>query len=177
MHNEQIPHMPIEGRIYMMRKTRVMLDSDLAALYRVPIKALIQAVKRNQKRFPSDFIYLLTREEVMALRSQSVTLENAQNSPPASGRGKYRKFQPYAFTEQGVAMLSSVLHSERAIQVNIQIMRIFVSIREQAATHQDLWLMIDAMEKKYDTQFQVVFKSIKLLIEKPKDGPEDYRRF
>ena len=177
MNNEQMPHMPIEGRIYTMRKTRVMLDSDLAALYGVPIKALMQAVKRNHKRFPGDFVYLLTGQEVAAIRSQIVTLESTQNNPGASKRGKHRKYQPYAFTEQGVAMLSSVLHSERAIQVNIQIMRIFVNIREQATTHQDLWLMIDAMEKKYDTQFQVVFKSIKLLIEKSKDGPEDYRRF
>ena len=166
MNNEQMPHMPIEGRIYMMRKTRIMLDEDLAKLYGVSTKALTQAVKRNPERFPSDFMYVLTNNEVTILRSQIVT---------SSWGG--RRYRPCAFTEQGVAMLSSVLRSERAIQVNVQIMRTFVSIREQAATHQDLWLMIDAMEKKYDAQFQVVFKTIKLLIEKSRDNPEDYRRF
>ena len=169
MKNEHLPEMPAQDRIYVIRSNRVMLDEDLAELYGVSTKALVQAVKRNQERFPSDFMYHITDKEVTRLRSQIVTSNK-------EGRGG-RRNAPYAFTEQGVAMLSSVLRSRHAIQVNIQIMRTFIKIRDQVAAHQDLWLMIDAMEKKYDTQFQVVFKSIKLLIEKSKDGPEDYRRF
>ena len=159
-----LPYEPVEGRIYTVRNTRVMLDMDLAVLYGVTTKALIQAVKRNLERFPSDFMHLLTDKEVAILRSQFVT---------SSWGG--RRYRPYAFTEQGVAMLSSVLNSTRAIQVNIQIMRTFIRMREMAVAHKDLWLKIDEMEKKYDSQFQVVFKAIKLLIDKPKD--DERRRF
>ena len=144
-----------------------MLDEDLAQLYGVPTKVLIQCVKRNAERFPDDFMYLLTNEEVTGLRSQIVTSNRV-------GRGG-RRYAPYVFTEQGVAMLSSVLNSTRAIQVNIDIMRTFVIIRETALTYKELQLKIDELEKKYDTQFQIVFKAIKLLLEKSKDGPGSQR--
>ncbi len=111
----------IEKKIFLIRGLNVMLDSGLTELYRVETKVLNQAVKRNLKRFPGDFMVQLTKEENKALRSQFVTLK--------PGRGHHRKYLPYAFTEQGVAMLSSVLNSERAIQVNIAIMRVFVNIR------------------------------------------------
>ncbi len=160
---------PLQNRIYLIRNTRVMLDSDLAELYGVSTKVIVQAVKRNPERFPRDFMYHLTDKEVVDLRSQIVTSNK-------EGRGG-RRYKPYAFTEQGVAMLSSVLRSKRAIQVNINIMRTFVRMRELAVAHTDLWLKIDAMEKKYDNQFQVVFKALKLLIEKPKGDPGSQRRF
>ena len=160
MLNNNLPNEVVEKRIYFIRGNRVMLDKDLSMLYEVPTKVLIQAVKRNQKRFPSDFMYYLTDKEVAILRSQIVT---------SSWGG--RRYRPYAFTEQGVAMLSSILNSDRAIQVNIQIMRTFVKMRELALTYKELQLKIDELEKKYDTQFQVVFKAIKLLLEKPKDNP------
>ena len=153
----------VESRIYTARNNRVMLDEDLAQLYGVSTKALIQAVKRNAERFPDDFMYVLTLQEVTGLRSQIVTSNRV-------GRGG-RRYAPYAFTEQGVAMLSSVLNSARAIQVNIEIMRTFVMIRETALSYKELQLKIDEFEKKYDTQFQVVFKAIKMLLEKPKDNP------
>ena len=162
MNQENLPYESVENRIYLVRGNRVMLDHDLAKLYGVETKALIQSVKRNPKRFPSDFMYVLTDKEITILRSQIVT---------SSWGG--RRYRPYAFTEQGVAMLSSVLNSDRAIQVNIQIMRTFVRIRELALTYRELQQKIDEMEKKYDSQFQVVFKAIKLLLEKPKDGTGD----
>jgi hypothetical protein len=112
----------IEKKIYLIRGHKVMLDSDLAALYEVKTRALIQAVKRNISRFPPDFMFQLTFQDVAALRSQIVTLKK--------GRGEQRKYAPYAFTENGVAMLSSVLNSERAVQINIAIMRVFVKLRE-----------------------------------------------
>jgi hypothetical protein len=160
---------PVKRRIYIIRGTRVMLDEDLARLYGVTTKVLIQAVKRNRERFPSDFMYHILDKEVMALRSQFVTSKKA-------GRGG-RRNNPYAFTEQGVAMLSSILHSEEAIQVNILIIREFVKMRELASAEEDLWAKIDEMEKKYDKQFQVVFKAIKLLLDKPKDDPGYNPRF
>ena len=156
----------VESRIYFVRGNRVMLDHDLAGLYEVPTKVLIQAVKRNLKRFPGDFMYYLTDKEVAILRSQIVT---------SSWGG--RRYRPYAFTEQGVAMLSSVLNSGRAIHVNIQIMRTFVKIREMASTYKELQQKIGELEKKCDAQFQVVFKAIKLLLEKSKDEPGDRTRF
>jgi hypothetical protein len=155
---------PSENRIYMVRNTRVMIDEDLAKLYNVPTKVLVQAVKRNLERFPGDFMYHLTNKEVIDLRSQFVTSNR-------EGRGGRRSL-PYAFTEQGVAMISSVLRSKQAVQVNIQIMRVFVRARELATAHTDLWLKIDALQKKYDGQFQVVFRAIKTLLEKHNEGPE-----
>lgn len=153
----------IEKRILLIREQQVMLDTDLAELYEVETKVLNQAVKRNIKRFPDDFMIQLTKEEYEVLRSQTVTLES-------SGRGKHRKYMPYAFTEQGVAMLSSVLRSERAVEVNIQIMRAFVKLREVMATHKDLARKITELEKRHashDENFRVVFDAIRRLLEPP----------
>jgi phage regulator Rha-like protein len=147
----------IEGKIYMIRGHKVMLDSDLAELYDVQNKVLLQAVKRNIKRFPADFMFQLKNQELAALRSQIVTLKR--------GRGQHRKYPPYVFTEQGVAMLSSVLNSERAIQVNIAIMRAFVKLREMLSAHKDLSRKLEQMEKKYDAQFKIVFDAIHQLMQ------------
>ena len=141
----------VEKRIYLIRNKRVMLDRDLSILYNVKLKVLNQAVKRNLERFPEDFMFQLAKDEAERSRSQIVTLKQGENI----------KYRPYAFTEPGVAMLSSVLNSREAIQVNIQIIRAFIRMREVQTAHMDLWLKIDALEKKYDQQFQVVFKAIK----------------
>lgn len=132
-----------------------MLDADLAEMYGVPTKALSQAVKRNIERFPEDFMFQLTGEEHEFLRSQIVTSNE--------GRGG-RRYLPRVFTEQGVAMLSTVLKSKRAIEVNITIMRAFVRLRELMSTHKDLALKLDDMEKKYDRQFKIVFDAIRQLM-------------
>lgn len=154
----------IAMKILFIRGKRVMLDSDLANLYSVKTKHLNRQVRRNIKRFPSDFMIQLTRKEYQEiLRCQFVTLET----------GKYSKYLPYAFTEQGVAMLSSVLNSERAIMVNIQIMRTFTQLRRMLLTNRDLKRKIEEMEKKYDKQFAIVFKAIKQLLEPP---PEKQKR-
>jgi hypothetical protein len=140
-----------------------MLDRDLAYLYGVPTKVLNQAVKRHKNRFPEDFMFQLTMEEAklwwtdirgVGLRSQIVTLK----------RGKHIKYRPYAFTEHGILMLSSVLNSERAIQVNIEIMRAFVRLRRILSSHADLTHKLDELEKKYDAQFRVVFDAIRKLM-------------
>jgi len=154
----------IESKIYLIRGQRAMLDRDLAELYCVTVKQLNQAVKRNTERFPEDFMFSLTTEETLSLRSQFVTLKN-------SGRGQHRKYLPYAFTEQGVAMLSGVLNSRLAVQVNIEIMRAFVKIRHMLSTHKDLWKKIQEIESKYDHQFKAVFDAIEQIMieeEKPK---------
>lgn len=156
-----VPIELIASKIYLMRSVKVMLDRDLAELYGVETKVLKQAVRRNIDRFPADFIFELTKEENQSLRSQNVTLK----------RGQHSKYLPFAFTEQGVAMLSSVLKSDRAIQVNIQIMRAFTQLRKMLSTHEDLKRKIESMEKKYDQQFQIVFEAIKQLLseeDKPK---------
>jgi len=153
----------IERKIILIRGQKVMLDSDLAELYGVEIRVLNQAVTRNIKRFPSDFMFQLSEDEDKSLRSQFVILK--------TGRGKHRKYLPYVFTEQGVAMLSSVLNSERAIDVNIQIMRAFARLRKMIASHEGLARKLDDLEKKYDGQFHVVFEAIRQLMateEKPK---------
>jgi len=131
-----------------------MLSSPLAHLYGVEPRVLVQAVKRNIDRFPADFMFQLNEQEFRSLRSQIVT----------SSWGGLRRAAPYAFTEQGVAMLSSVLRSKRAIQVNVQIMRAFVRLRQMLASHADLARKLDALEKKYDTQFKVVFDAIRELM-------------
>ncbi len=141
-HNLPIPVEMIERRIFLIRGHKVMLDSDLAELYGVETRTLIQAVKRNIRRFPSDFMFQLTATEDKSLRSQFVISKK--------GRGG-RRYIPYAFTEQGVAMLSSVLNSARAIQVNIAIMRAFVKLRELMATHKELAKRIEELEKKQRT--------------------------
>lgn len=151
----------IEDKIFLIRGQKVMLSTDLAQLYGVEPRVLVQAVKRNIDRFPEDFMFQLTNKEFSNLKSQIVT----------SSWGGLRRATPYAFTENGVAMLSSVLNSKRAIQVNIQIMRTFTKLREMIASHKDLARKLDALEKKYDEQFQVVFQAIKQLLseeEKPK---------
>ena len=135
-----------------------MLDSDLAELYGVPTRRLNEQVRRNCSRFPRDFMFQLTTEETTALRSQIATSK--------TGRGG-RRYAPLVFTEHGVAMLSSVLNSERAIQVNIAIMRAFVQLREMLATHKNLAKKLDALEKKYDAQFRVVFDAIRELMAPP----------
>ena len=159
---ELIPVEIIERKIYLFRGHKVMLDSDLAELYEVSTRRLNEQVKRNVARFPADFMFQLSEEEAENLRSQFATSS-------ASHGG--RRYLPYVFTEQGVAMLSSVLHSERAIQVNIAIMRTFVKLRQMLASNAELARKLAAMEKKYDTQFKVVFDAIRQLMtppEKPK---------
>jgi hypothetical protein len=156
----------IATRILEIRGKKVMLDRDLAALYGVKVKVLNQAIKRHSNRFPDDFMYQLTRKEFKNLKSQIVT----------SSWGGIRKL-PYVFTEQGVAMLSSVLNSERAIQVNIAIMRAFVDLRKTLLTHKELAHKLDELERKYqlhETDIQVIFEAIKKLIEPP-DEPQKPR--
>jgi hypothetical protein len=161
-----IPNERIERSILLIRSHKVMLDRDLASLYGVTTKVLNQAVKRHKDRFPEDFMFQLTMEEARiwwtevrgsGLRSQIVTLK----------RGQHIKYRPYAFTEYGILMLSSVLNSERAIQVNIEIMRAFVRLRRILASHAELARKLDALEKKYDTQFKVVFDAIRQLMTPP----------
>lgn len=148
----KIPVESIEKSIYLIRGEKVMLDGALASLYGVPTKAFNQAVKRHKERFPSDFMFQLTMEETQVLRSRSqpVTLKRGQNI----------KYRPYAFTEHGILMLSSVLSSEPAIQVNIEIMRTFVRLRRMLASNAELAMKLEELEKKYDRQFRVVFDAI-----------------
>ncbi len=138
----------IERAILILRGNKVLLDADLAALYEVPTKVLLQAVKRNLARFPQDFMFQMSADEFEALRSQSVTSKNP-------GRGG-RRYAPYAFTEQGVAMLSSVLNSPPAIAVNIEIMRAFVRLRELIASNKELAAKLDQLEKKLTTHDQAI---------------------
>lgn len=159
--SDLVPIEVIVRKILAIRKQKVMRDKDLAELYDVKTKVLLQAVKRNIKRFPEDFMFQLTKEEYNDLRSQFVTLKK-------SGRGKHRKYLPYVFTEQGVAMLSSVLNSERAITINIQIIRTFTKLREMALSYKELKTKIEKMESKYDKQFRIVFQALKQLIEPSK---------
>ncbi len=144
-----------------IRGAKVMLDRDLAMLYKVETRALKQAVRRNVQRFPDDFMFELTKQEELSLRSQNVTLK----------RGKHAKYLPFAFTEQGVAMLSSILKSDRAIQVNIQIMRTFTKLRHMISENKELKKAVDDLRKQTDKRFEIVFFALdKLLIEdeKPK---------
>lgn len=142
----------IERHILIVRGEKVILDSELANLYEVDTRVLLQAVKRNIARFPADFMFQLSKEEFDVLRSQSVI----------SNRGG-RRYLPYAFTEQGVAMLSGVLNSDRAIKVNIEIMRAFVRLRQMLASNKDLEQKINKLEKKFDEQFRSVFDAIRQL--------------
>ena len=164
----------IENKIYLIRGQKVMLDFDLAEMYDVQTKALKQAVRRNIDRFPEDFMFELTKEEVEMLfhsqiqtpsRSQIVTLNRGQNI----------KYLPFAFTEHGVLMLSSVLRSGQAVQVNIQIMRVYSKMKELLVMHKDILLKLEQLEKKtdkHDEQIQVIFSYIKKLIEQPKTKTE-----
>ncbi|HEU5125925.1 MAG TPA: ORF6N domain-containing protein [Verrucomicrobiae bacterium] len=189
--NKIVSANPMENLIYQIRGYRVLLDSDLAALYGVPTKALNQAVRRNLERFPEDFMFQLTPEEAeRLLRSQIVTLNSGINeidskgkkdnrSQIVTGSQKHRdpRFRPFAFTEQGVAMLSSVLRSPRAVQVNIEIMRTFVRLRQWLASNAELSKRLNDLEQKYDDQFRAVFEAIRELmddseIELPSRGRE-----
>jgi len=152
-----IPAERIENSILLIRKEKVILDEDLAFLYGVSTKVLIQAVKRNIDRFPPDFMFQLGKEEFASLRSQIVT------SKRKNRRGG-RRYPPYAFTEEGVAMLSSVLNSPRAVKVNIEIMRAFVRLRKILSSHVELARKLEALEKKYISQFKVVFDAIRQLM-------------
>jgi hypothetical protein len=145
----------IAGKIYFIRGERVMLDFDLATLYKIEAKRLKEAVRRNRKRFPEDFMFELTKHEYENLRTQSAT---------SSWGGQ--RYTPYAFTEQGIAMLSGILNSDRAINVNIAIMRAFVQMRRMLETHRDLAEKIRELESKYDEQFSFVFEAIRQLIRK-----------
>ena len=151
-----VPVELIENKIYLIRWQKVMLDKDLAELYGVSTSVLNKAVTRNRDRFPPDFMLQLTREEFSNLKCHFGT----------SSWGGTRKL-PRAFTEQGVAMLASVLRSKRAVQVNIQIMRAFVRLRQLLSTHADLAKKLEALEQKYDSQFRVVFEAIRALMEDP----------
>jgi phage regulator Rha-like protein len=144
----------------MVRGNKVILDADLAELYGVETRVLKQAVRRNKKRFPADFMFELTKEENQSLRSQNVILE----------RGKHSKYLPFAFTEQGVAMLSSVLNSERAIEVNIEIMRAFVRVREMLGAHRELATKLKELENRiqyHDEEIQTIFEAIRQLMTPP----------
>ena len=160
---ELIPEEVIGQKIFFIRGQKVILSSHLAKLYGVEVKVLIQAVKRNKERFPEDFMYQLTRREVMNLKSQFVT----------SSWGGARRANPYAFTEQGVAMLSSVLHSRRAVQVNIAIMRAFVKLRQILSTHKELAYKFKELEgkiEKHDKEIQDIFEAIRQLMSPPEDS-------
>ena len=152
-----VPRERIDNRIFLLRGQKVMLSIHLAELYEVEPRVLVQAVKRNMVRFPSDFMFQMSQAEFRNLKSQIVI----------SSWGGLRRAAPYAFTEQGVAMLSSVLNSKRAAQVNIEIMRAFVRLREMMSTHKDLARKLDALENKYDAQFKVVFDAIRQLMTPP----------
>lgn len=155
-----LPTERVASLIFLIRSKKVILDKDLAKLYEVETRTLNQAVRRNKERFPEDFMFQLNKNESDSLRSQFVTLK---------GRGKHSKYLPHAFTEQGVAMLSSVLNSERAIQVNIQIIRTFTKLRELLSTNEALRKKIEIMERKYDTKLKVIFDLIKHLLPDEKD--------
>jgi len=152
----------VEGLIYLIRGERVILDQNLAELYGVDTKVLVQAVHRNIKRFPTDFMFQLSNREFSALRSQIVT---------SKGRGG-RRTAPYAFTEHGVAMLSSVLRTERAVEVNIQIVRTFVRLRRIIQSYSELAEKLSSIEQKYDAQFKVVFDAIRQIMGDAKIPPK-----
>ncbi len=148
----------IENRIYFIRGQKVMLDSDLAELYGVATKVLVQAVKRNAKRFPEDFMFQLANQDVPVLRSQIVT---------SSSQHGGRRYLPYVFTEHGAIMAASMLNSDRAIEVSIHVVRAFVRLREMIATHKDLASKLEKLEKRYDAQFKVVFDAFRELMIPP----------
>jgi len=161
---EMLPIERIEGKIYLVRGQKVMIDRDLAGLYGVLTKNLNKAVARNRRRFPDDFMFQLSKEEYSALRFQTGTLE----------KGRHSKYLPFAFTEQGVAMLSSVLNSERAIEVNILIMRAFVKIKEALATHKEVSRKLKELEVRLDgtdAQVQSILEAIRKMVE-PEQRPK-----
>jgi len=167
-HGARVSLLPIEQRILLIRGWKVMLDSDLAELYGVPTKRLNEQVSRNRDRFPSDFMFRLTTAEAANLKSQFAT--------SSSAHGGRRRATPRAFTQEGIAMLSGVLNSERAVDVNIAIMRAFVHLRELLITHADLARKIEELERKYDGQFATVFDAIRALITAPPPDEPARRR-
>lgn len=148
----------IEQKIYLIRGQRVMLDSDLAALYEVPTKRLNEQVRRNADRFPEDFMFQLTSKEFDILRSQNAT---------SSARHGGRRYPPYVFTEHGALMAAGVLNTDRAVQVSIYVVRTFVRLREMIIMNKDLSRRLDEMERRYDSQFKVVFDAIRALVAQP----------
>lgn len=150
----------IQNRIHEVRGIKVMLDFDLAELYDVQTKVLNQAVKRNIGRFPADFMFRLDRKEWDFLRSQIVTLEK--------GKGKFPKYLPFVFTEHGVTMAASILHSEKAVKMNLAIVRAFIALRKLAFTYQELAQRLQYLEEKYDKQFGDVYEALTLLMAKKK---------
>jgi hypothetical protein len=157
-----LPIEHVERRIYFLREHRVMLDSDLAELYGVTTFNLNKSVRRNRERFPADFMFQLTEEEFSALIFQIGISKR--------GRGG-RRHLPYVFTQEGVSMLSGVLHSQRAVQVHIAIMRAFSRVKELLATHKELARKLEELEQRYDSKFKVVFDAIRNLMEKPREKP------
>jgi len=169
--NELVPHEMIENKIFIVRGHKVILDRDLAKLYGVPTKVLNQTVRRNLKRFPEDFMFQATEEEAIMLEKLSPRL---RSQFVTSKRGGAR-YLPYLFTEQGVAMLSGVLNSERAAQVNIIIMRAFVKLREILSTHKELAHKLKELEgkfEKHDDEIQAIFEAIRQLMSPPPDPPK-----
>ncbi|MEK6527375.1 MAG: ORF6N domain-containing protein [Nitrospirota bacterium] len=158
---ELIPVEIIERKIYIIRGHKVMLDRDLAEMYVVETRVLNQAVRRNIDRFPDDFMFSLSREEIMRISQIVISSGQSEKAPL-----KFSK-NVLVFTEQGVAMLSGVLNSKRAVQVNIAIMRVFVKLREMIASNKDLAKKLDALENKYDSQFKIVFDAIRQLMAPP----------
>jgi hypothetical protein len=161
-----VPSERIEKAIVFLRGHKVMLDVNLAELYGVETKALNRAVKRNLDRFPADFMFQLTAAEAEGLRYQNGTSNLRAQIATSKKRGG-RRYMPYVFTEQGVAMLSSVLRSKRAVLVNVAIMRAFVRLREMIGSSKELAKRLDELEKKYDSQFKVVFDAIRQLMTPP----------
>lgn len=157
--SQRVPAERVESAILLLRGQRVILDAELAAMYEVQLRSLIQAVKRNRDRFPPDFAFQLSGSELESLRSQTVILKK--------GRGQHRKYLPYAFTEQGLAMLSSVLRSPRAAKVNVEIMRAFVRLRRLLQSNAELTAKLAELEAKYDGQFKIVFDAIRELMTPP----------
>lgn len=183
--NSLLPLERIESKIYLIRGKKVMFDRDLAELYGVETKVFNQAVRRNQDRFPEDFMFKLNQKEIaiwesnlrsqsviLSSRSQIVTLNASRFQFGTLKRGQNIKYAPMVFTEQGVAMLSSVLNSKRAIQVNIQIMRTFTKLREMLATNKELREKIEKLERKYNQKFRVVFEVIAKLLTPSEENPK-----
>jgi hypothetical protein len=164
--NQMLP-IEIDSLILLIRGQRVILDAAIAALYEVSVKRLNEAVNRNRDRFPGDFLFQLSKDEINALSPEEKrTSLRSQFATSKKGRGG-RRYLPNAFTEEGVAMLSSVLRSRRAVAVNIEIMRAFVRLRHMLSTHAELARKVDELEKKYDKQFSVVFDALRALMEPP----------
>ncbi len=158
----------IQSRIYELRGMKIMLDFDLAILYEVETRTLKQAVKRNINRFPHDFMFELTSEEWKSLRSQIVMLKNE--------RGTHPKYLPFAFTEQGVAMLSAVLRSEKAVEISLAIMRAFVLMRQFALSHKELSEKLEALESSYNQKFDDIHQALRFLILKNEESQKNQHR-